>query len=473
VHIAVVSHFVRPGSPLDDEAKQRGTSVYLPGRVIPMLPEVLSNGLASLQQDRVRFTKSAFIEFDEEGRVLHTEYADSAIKVRQRFAYEQVMPIVREPDAHADVPREIRTLLVEMHELAMLLRRRRFLAGALELDLAETKVLVDRSGRVTGVKEVEHDESHQIIEEFMLAANMAVATTLMDLRVPFIRRSHADPDEEKLRLFAEFVGTLGHPLKKFQSRPDLQKLIREVRGEPTEHAVNYALLRSLKQAIYTVEEEGHYALAVENYCHFTSPIRRYADLTVHRLIGELTAGTKKPKGQSADHLATVARRCSDLSRRAEAAERELVKIKLLRYMADKVGEELDAVITGVERFGVFCRGLEVPVEGLMHITALGAATQEVFDFDEAAHALVARTSGWTFQLGRPVRVKIARVDVDARKLEFSPAGGPPEPGDRQRQRSRSDRAAQQDRNGRQGRKAKGKSSRPPQSRQPGRRRRGR
>ncbi len=438
-----------------------------------MLPEVISNGLASLQQDRVRFTKSAFIEFDEEGACCTRAYADSAIKVVRRFAYEQVMPIVREPDAHKDVPQEIRKLLLDMYELAMLLRRRRFEAGALELDLVETKVVVDRAGHVTGVKTVEHDESHQIIEEFMLAANMAVATTLMDLRVPFIRRSHADPDEEKLRLFAEFVGTLGYPLKKFQSRPDLQKLIREVRGEPTEHAVNYALLRSLKQAIYTVEEEGHYALAVENYCHFTSPIRRYADLAVHRLIGELTAGKKKPKGLSVEHQASIARRCSDLSRRAEAAERELVKIKLLRYMADKVGEEMDAVITGVERFGVFCRGLEVPVEGLMHITALGVAAQETFDFDEAAHALVARTSGWTFQLGRPVRVKIARVDIDARKLEFAPAGGPPEPGDRQRPRSRTDQPSQQDRNGRQGRKAKGKSSRPPQSRQPGRRRRGR
>ncbi|MBA3313671.1 MAG: ribonuclease R [Planctomycetota bacterium] len=476
VHIADVAHFVTPGSPLDDEAKRRGTSVYLPGRVIPMLPEVISNGLASLQQDRVRFTKSAFIEFDAEGRVLHTEFANSAIKVVRRFAYEQVMPIVREPNNHDDVPHDVRKLLGEMYELAMILRRRRFEAGALELDLVETKVVVDRAGHVTGVKTVEHDESHQIIEEFMLAANTAVATTLMDLHVPFIRRAHGDPDEEKLRLFAEFVGTLGYPLKKFQSRPDLQKLIREVRGEPTEHAVNYALLRSLKQAVYTVEEEGHYALAVANYCHFTSPIRRYADLTVHRLIGEMTAGRKKPKGLSAEQLATIARRCSDLSRKAEAAERELVKIKLLRFMADKVGDEMDAVITGVERFGVFCRGLEIPVEGLIHITALGAAAKEIFDFDEAAHALVARTSGWTFQLGRPLRVKIARVDIDARKLEFAPADEAPPPSNPQGRRSQGERPSPQNPNGRQGRqsrKAKAKSSRPPQSRQPGRRRRGR
>ncbi|HEX6984764.1 MAG TPA: RNB domain-containing ribonuclease, partial [Planctomycetaceae bacterium] len=332
-----------------------------------------------------------------------------------------------------------------MHELAMLLRRRRYEAGALELDLAETKIVVDRTGHVTGVKEVEHDESHQIIEEFMLAANMAVAVALKDRRVPFIRRTHADPEEEKLRLFAEFVGTLGHPLKRFQSRQELQKLIRAVRGEPTEHAVNYALLRSLKQATYTVAEEGHYALAVADYCHFTSPIRRYPDLTVHRLIGELAAGKKKVKGPSEEQLESVARRCSDLSRRAEAAERELVKIKLLRYMADRVGDELDAVITGVERFGVFCRGLEIPAEGLIHITALGAATGEIFDYDEGAHALVARASGWTFQLGRPLRVKVARVDVDARKLEFAPAEDAPPPSDR---RGRRERPGREDRNGR-------------------------
>lgn len=472
VHIADVAHFVRPGSAIDDEAQQRGTSVYLPGLVIPMLPEVLSNGLASLQEGRVRFTKSAFIEFDATGLVLDARFANSAIKVKRRFAYEQVMPIVREPKAHRDVPPEIRKLLAEMHELAMLLRKRRFDAGALELDLPETKILVDRTGHVTGVKEVEHDESHQIIEEFMLAANVAVATALMDRNAPFIRRAHSDPEEEKLRVFAEFVGTLGHPLKQFQSRAELQKLIRAVRGETTEHAVNYALLRSLKQAEYTVFDEGHYALAVPDYCHFTSPIRRYPDLTVHRLIGGLTAGKKKPKGPSGDHLQTVARRCSDLARRAEAAERELVKIKLLRYMTDRIGEEIDAVITGVERFGVFCRGLELPVEGLIHITALGAVAGEIFDFDEGAHALIARTSGWTFQLGRPVRVKIARVDLDARKLDFVPADDtlPTSP---RTDRPRHNRSGTNDRTGPRSRKPGGKSSRPPQSRQPGRRRRGR
>lgn len=471
VHIADVAHFVKPNSPLDLEAKRRGTSVYLPGRVIPMLPEVISNGLASLQQDRVRFTKSTFIEFDEIGRVLHTGFENSAIKVVRRFAYEQVLPIIKEPEAHQDVPAEVRKLLADMYELAMLLRNRRFEAGALELDLVETKVELDRTGHVTGIKTVEHDESHQIIEEFMLAANTAIATELMDRRIPFIRRTHADPDEEKLRVFAEFVGTLGHPLKRFQSRPDLQKLIRDVRGEPTEHAVNYALLRSLKQAEYKVAEEGHYALAVANYCHFTSPIRRYPDLTVHRLVAGIAAGRKKPKSPSAEQLEVVARRCSDLARRAEAAERELVKIKLLRYMTDHVGDEFDTVITGVERFGVFCRGTEIPIEGLLHISALGAATGELFDFDETAHALVSRTSGWTLQLGRPLRVKIAQVDVNTRRMEFAPTEDLPET--LASSRKKQARSGRKDRDNHRSPKAKAKPNRPPQSRQPGRRRRGR
>ena len=422
VHIADVAHFVKPGSELDNEAQRRGTSVYLPGMVIPMLPEVISNGLASLQQDRLRYTKSAFIEFDAQLRPVHTEFADSAIKVTRRFAYEEVLPIIKgDADATTEnVSPAVKQLLADTYHLAMQLRKRRFEGGALELDLAETKLQLDRAGAVTGVSKVVHDESHQIIEEFMLAANEAVATALMDRNIPFIRRAHPEPAEEKLQLFGEFVGTLGFTLKKFQSREELQDIILRVRGQPLEQAVNYALLRSFRQAEYTVAEEGHYALAMENYCHFTSPIRRYPDLTVHRILAALAGARKRPKGLSADHLEAIARRCSDLARRAEAAERELIKIKLLRHMSDQVGDEIDAVITGVERFGVFCRGTEIPVEGLLHITAIGAAVGEVIDHDEAAHALVARTSGWTLQIGRPIRVKIARVDIESRRLEFVP-----------------------------------------------------
>lgn len=417
VHIADVSHFVQPGSPLDEEARIRGNSAYLPGRVIPMLPELLSNGLASLQKGKVRFTKTVFIEFTAAGIPVHTEFVNSAIKVTRRFAYEEVLPIVREADrAKTRVSAKVRSLLVRMHELAMILRRRRFDAGALELDLREVKVDLDKDGRVSGAHEVAHDESHQIIEEFMLAANMAVAQELTDRGIPFLRRVHGDPDILKLRNFSEFVTALGYPLKRYQSRQDLQVLLNRVQGTPHEHAVNYALLRSLKQAEYSGEELGHYALAVDNYCHFTSPIRRYPDLTVHRLLDGIFRGKRKPPGPRGLELEKIGRHCSMTERRADDAERELTKIKLLRYMAERVGEEMEAVITGVESFGIFCQGLEIPVEGRVHISALDGG--DYFDHDRSTFSLVGRRSGKQYRLGDRIRVAVAMVDVDRRLLEL-------------------------------------------------------
>ncbi|MCA9115220.1 MAG: RNB domain-containing ribonuclease, partial [Planctomycetaceae bacterium] len=239
VHIADVAHFVTPDSPLDREALRRGTSVYLPRHVIPMLPELISNGLASLQQGRVRYTKSAFIEYDPEGIPLATDFARSAIKVTRRFAYEQVMPLLagQEPSG-PKVTKPVRELLANMHELAMLLRRRRFEGGALELNLKEVELEFDTHGHVTGAHETEHDESHQIIEEFMLAANIAVATRLDDLGIPFLRRVHGEPDLLKLEAFAKFAEALGYPLTRWQSRQDLQQAIRQVEGQPEERALN-------------------------------------------------------------------------------------------------------------------------------------------------------------------------------------------------------------------------------------------
>ena len=421
VHIADVAHFVPAGSALDHEAQKRSTSVYLPDRVLPMLPEIISNGLASLQQGHVRFTKSAIIEFSGEGIPIATHFANSAIRVVQRFAYEQVMPIIEKPELHRnEVSPEVLKLLQKMYEFAMLLRKRRFKAGALELSMPETKIDFSDDGKVSGAHTAPHDASHEIIEEFMLAANVAVATSLADQGFPFLRRVHGDPDELKLKKFSEFVGTLGLTLTSFQSRHALQSILDEVEDKPIRHAVNYALLRSMRQAEYSIEDVGHYALALENYCHFTSPIRRYPDLTVHRLIGALAA-KKKGKLPKPDvvAIAGLAKHCSALERRAAAAERELVKVKLLTYMSHRLGEELDAVITGVQDFGFFCQGTKIPAEGMVHVTSLG---DDYYYYDETAQSLIGRRSGKEYRLGGPVKVVVARVDVDRRQLDFRLAG---------------------------------------------------
>lgn len=446
VHIADVAHFVRPGSALDREARRRGTSVYLPTRVIPMLPEVISNGLASLQQGRVRYTNSVFLEFTPDGVLVDTQFVKSAIRVTRRFAYEEVLPLIREgAKSTGQVTPLVRQLLRDMHELAMTLRRRRLAAGSLDLNLPEVKLDFDRDGKVCGAHEVVHDESHQIIEEFMLAANIAVATKLNDLGVGFLRRVHAEPDSLKLQNFARFVATLGfevgearprfpHRTSKRHNRKSsptpfdqpqvlskaaLQELLQKVRGKPEEHAINYALLRSLRQAEYSGLPIGHYALAVQEYCHFTSPIRRYPDLTVHRLFDELAAG-KTPRGPSDVELEILGAHCSDTERRAAQAERELTRIKLLAFMAERIGEEFDARITGVERFGLFCRGIAIPVEGFIHVSTL--AEIDYFDYDAASICFVGRQTGRVLRLGDQVRVQVAFVHVDRRELDFRLAG---------------------------------------------------
>ncbi|MEM7810249.1 MAG: VacB/RNase II family 3'-5' exoribonuclease [Planctomycetota bacterium] len=419
VHIADVAAFVEPGSELDAEARRRATSVYLPGRVIPMLPELISNGLASLQEGRLRLTKTVRIEFDPDGVPVEVSFLNSAIRVRERFAYEQVLPVVEGADDAIEVSVDIKKQLTQMRDLAMTLRKRRAAAGMLEMALPEVKLQLDGDRSVSGAVEVDHDQSHQIIEEFMIAANVAVATKLFRDKTVFIRRSHPDPDEENLREFADYVGTLGFKLKRYQSRADLQKLIKTVAGDPSGRAVNYALLRSMKQAVYTIEADGHYALAEEHYCHFTSPIRRYADLTVHRLVDARVRGSKS-KGESVEKLAETAARCSELSRRAEAAERELVRVKLFRYLEDKVGEPFTAVVTGIERFGMFCRGAEIPFEGLAHIRALGDLLGGYVDYDEATRTLFCRERNVSFTLGQELTVVITRVDLAARKLDLLP-----------------------------------------------------
>jgi ribonuclease R len=474
VHIADVAHFVQAGSALDHEARKRGTSVYLPRHVIPMLPELISNGLASLQQGQLRYTKSAFIEFDEAGTVVGTDVANSAIRVTRRFAYEEVMPIIRHPRAKTSgVTAPVRHLLENMFELAMILRRRRFAQGALQMGIPEVAIDFNEAGGVVGAHERHHDESHEIIEEFMLAANIAVAQLLESRRVPFLRRVHGDPDELKMRNFEQFCQGLGITVRKSQSRTELQEIIKSVEGKPEERAVNFALLRSMKQAQYSPDDTGHYALAEEDYCHFTSPIRRYPDLTVHRLIGQLAA-KKTPTPQPIEELIELGQHCSITERRAEKAERELIRIKLLRYMSERIGEEMDAFVTGVESFGMFCQGVTIPAEGMVHLSAL---SDDFYVFDQTTRTLTGSRTKREFRLGDPIRVVVASVDIDRRQLqlrpvEMRPTATPEPPRRRQEARSKTPkediRSDEPDRSSRSSRgKAKGPAKQ--QSRKKGRR----
>jgi len=412
VHIADVSHFVREGSPLDQEARNRGTSVYLPDRVIPMIPEIVSNNLASLQPGKVRYARTCWIEFTPDGVPVHAAEEPTAIKSARRFTYEEVDVFLGDPDTTAvAMTPEVRALLGRMRDLARILRSRRMARGSLQLEMPEVKIDLDRDGRVTGAHVVENTESHQIIEEFMLAANEAVANALAAAGAGFLRRIHPQPDPRKLRQLTEFVSELGFEVDTLESRFELQRLLDMARRKPEEHAVHYAVLRSLTRAAYGPQEDGHYALASDCYCHFTSPIRRYPDLTVHRALAAIAKGRRPP----AEGLMTLGAECSELERRAESAERELKKLKLLLFLSNQIGAEMDAVVTGVEAFGLFVQGLAIPAEGLVPLDALH---DDSYRYDRASHTLSGRRPGQSFRLGDRVRVAVARVDLERRELDF-------------------------------------------------------
>jgi ribonuclease R len=312
----------------------------------------------------------------------------------------------------------VQALLFRMRDLALILRKRRIKRGALELNMPEVELEYDEQGRVAGAHFVKHDLSHQIIEEFMLAANEAVAEHLADLDVPFLRRIHPAPDPNKLKAFAEFAQILGYKVRRDMDRFSLQRILEQSVDKPETYAVHYALLRSLKQAVYSQQEEGHFALASDNYCHFTSPIRRYPDLTIHRQIGRWLAGGKA--GTDETELAALGEHCTKTERRAELAERELIKVKLLTYLSTRIGLELEVVITGVAEYGFFGQAEQLPVEGLIHISTL---TDDYYYFEEASHSLIGRRSKRRFRLGDKVHVCVVRVDLQRRQLDFRLADG--------------------------------------------------
>jgi ribonuclease R len=304
-------------------------------------------------------------------------------------------------------------MLLRMRDLAMILRKRRRKRGSLELTMPEAELEYDADGRVTGGHFRKDDVSHQLIEEFMLAANEAVAEHLTDLNVPFLRRVHPDPDPFRLAAFADFARSLGYDMPTDFDRFAMQKILEQSADQPEVYAVHYALLRSLKQAVYSPTDDGHFALASNDYCHFTSPIRRYPDLTIHRQLGNWLR--TKSANASFPELVALGEHCSKMERRAEAAERELVKLKMLTYLSDKLGLEMEVIITGVADYGFFGQAEKLPVEGLVHVSTL---IDDYYYYEEATHCLSGRRTGRHYQLGDRVHVEVVRVDLQRRQLDF-------------------------------------------------------
>lgn len=415
VHIADVSHFVRPNTELDNEAFRRATSIYLPDRVIPMLPEVISNNLASLQPDRVRYCMTALIEFTDDGVPVGTELHRGAIKSCHRFNYEEIDDyLANDKPWKRKLSPPVFQLVRNMHTLAMKLRKRRMDRGSFDLAIPEVEILLDDDGKVCGAKTRDHTESHQVIEEFMLAANEAVAQHLADLDLYLMRRVHENPSPAKLTDLKTMIGDLGYKAGNLGSRFELKRIIEESRDTPESHAVHFAILRAMPKAIYSPRELGHYALASKAYCHFTSPIRRYPDLIIHRMVGALI-DEQKPAAEFG-LLQRLGHHCSDLEQRAEKAERELKKLKLINFLKDRIGEEMDAVISGVEAFGLFAQGIELPANGFIPVDSLPS---DQYHFERGTRTLSGFRSGNRFRMGDLIRIQVVNADPDRREIEFA------------------------------------------------------
>ncbi len=419
VHIADVSRFVAKDGPLDREARERSNSVYFPGFVIPMLPEVLSNAVCSLQEGQPRLTKSAFITYDRDGHVRGTRFANTLIASAKRLTYEQATAILEgKTDGFAP---EIAKLLGEMERLARAIHRRRLSDGMLVLDLPEVELAFDEDGHVTGASPADTSFSHTIIEMFMVEANEAVARLLVDQQVPHLRRVHPEPDPATAENLQKFLRAVGLPVPASFDRAAIQSLLESVKGRPESFAVNLAILRSMQEAVYSPELTGHYALASRHYAHFTSPIRRYPDLTIHRLLDAYLAGQFQSKTGRRDvpsygELEELGTQCSTNERRAEAAEREYKLVKILQLLEKHLGDEYDGVVTGVTNFGVFVQLRELLIDGLLRFDQL---PDDWWDVDAQRGCVVGQTSGLRISIGLAVRVQIARVDVAARQLDLA------------------------------------------------------
>ena len=425
VHIADVSYYVREGSAIDVEAAERGTSVYLVDRVIPMIPHRLSNGICSLNPKVDRLTLSCEMEIDSDGVVVNHDIFQSVIKTTERMTYSDVNKILTENDEELIQRYEpLVPMFKMMEELAQILRDKRMHRGAIDFDFKEAKVIVDEDGKPQDVVIRERSVGEKLIEEFMLAANETIAEHFSWLEVPFIYRIHDDPKEDKLRRFFEFITNFGYIVKGTANSVHpraLQGIIEEVQGKPEEMVISTVMLRSMQQAKYEPENLGHFGLATEFYTHFTSPIRRYPDLIVHRLIrtylieGKLDEITREKWNAK---LPEIADHSSKMERRSVEAERETDELKKAEFMEDKIGEEYDGIISSVTNFGMF---IELPntIEGLVHVSYM---TDDYYRYDERHLAMIGERTGHVFRIGDEITVRVVKVDKDERSIDFEIVG---------------------------------------------------
>jgi len=418
VHIADVSHFVSQDSPLDAEARIRGNSIYLPGKTIPMLPEILSNGICSLQPDQKRFCKSVYLTYDQQGKVLSRSFANTVIRSTQRLTYQQADRILK---GHTkDAKPQVAELLKSMEILSRAIEKRRMKTGMIHLDLPETELIMDKSGWVTDVQPADDSYPHTIIEMFMVEANEAVASLIDRLNVPFIRRIHPEPDALSMQNLAKLVRAFGFSLPRNPDRTAIQDLLAAVKGADCSLAVNLAVLRSFEKAQYAPLHIGHFALASTHYCHFTSPIRRYADLHVHRILEcYLQNRSDSAKDISAGlDLIEIGKHITFTEQRAEDAEKELTTVLILQMLSKRIGEELDCVVTGLASFGVFVHSRKFGIEGLIQTADLGP---DQWKYNSRAQCIVGQRSGRSIRLGQAIKVRIVSVNVPARQLNVAPA----------------------------------------------------
>ncbi|HEV8724596.1 MAG TPA: ribonuclease R [Candidatus Binatia bacterium] len=422
VSIADVAHYVRADSALDQEAYARSTSVYFPDRAIPMLPEALSNGICSLNPNEDRLTKTVAIEFNAKGEVVGSRFFNSVIRSHQRMTYTNVRRILVDRDV--EVLAYYGTLVDQFHlmeELAMLIYERRKARGNLDFDLPEAEIILDLQGQPENIVRAERNIAHRIIEEFMIAANEAVARHLTERDLPALYRVHEGPDEEALEALAPFLLSLGYrlPLKKENIAPlEIQRLLEAARGKPEERVLNRVLLRSMKQAVYQPENIGHFGLASVCYTHFTSPIRRYPDLIVHRMLDKALKGERPKPNEREDllrYLQEAGKHTSERERHAMDAEREMVDLKKAQFMMNKIGEEFTGFITSLANFGFFVELDAYFIEGLVKLSSL---TDDDYDYYEKEYVIKGRRHDRKFRLGDNVRVKVVRINAFRSEIDF-------------------------------------------------------